>query len=66
MPLLTLEPEVVQSTLSKARNRSLAGLIVALLTDNEPLLSASQDGASVTVREVGGGSVMRFTVESGQ
>ena len=58
-----MEPEVVQSTLAAGRERSLANIIAALLNENEPLLKAEHNGKTVTVRERGGGAMLRFHVE---
>lgn len=62
LPAIAPEPEVVQSALASANCRSLARIIAALVNENEPLLKAEHDGATVTVRERGGAAVMSFTV----
>jgi hypothetical protein len=66
LPQIAPEPEVIASSLARIRARSLAGLIAGLINENEPLLRASFEGAAVTVREVGGGAVMQFTITEGE
>lgn len=49
--------------LTNANHRSLAGIIAALIGENEPLLVAEYDGGTaVTVRERGGSGVMVVSV----
>lgn len=62
LPFVTPEPEVARATLARCRHRSLASIIVALLTEHEPLLRAEQDGETVIVREIGDSGVMQFTI----
>jgi hypothetical protein len=59
------EPEVVAADLSRIRCKSLAGIIVNLIGENEPMLRASHDGASVSVRDPDG-NVMQFTIGEGK
>lgn len=66
LPPVLVELEVAESTLARCRHKSLARIIADLLNENEPLLKAEADGATVTVRERGGYAVMRFTVEAGE
>jgi predicted component of type VI protein secretion system len=66
LSLLVPEPEVATAQLSQIKCRSLAQIISAAITEHEPLLKADCNGATVTVRERGGNSVMRFTVEPGK
>lgn len=61
-----MEPEVVRSTLAAGRERSLANIIAALLNENEPLLKAEHNGATVTVRERGGGAMLRVQIKQEQ
>jgi len=62
LALCTPEPEVMGGIMRSVRCKSLAGLIAGLIAEHEPMLKAEVDGATVTVREVGGNGVMRFTV----
>lgn len=62
LPLVAPEPEVLQRDLARIQCKSLARCIARLLNENEPLLRAEQDGATVTVREIGGPVMMRFEV----
>lgn len=63
LPVIMPEPEVAAADLARIRARSLAGLIVSLINENEPMLCASFDGATVTVRERGSAGVMKFTIQ---
>jgi hypothetical protein len=56
-------PEVVAADLARIRCKALASFIAKLLND-EPLLKATCDGATVTVREIGGTGEMQFTIAS--
>ena len=60
-PALIPEPEVLAADLAHIRCKSLASLLVKLLTENEPLLMADVEGATVRVRDFDG-NVMRFEV----
>jgi hypothetical protein len=60
------EPEVHRATMSSLACKSLAATIAGLIAEHEPMLKAECDGATVTVREVGGSMAMRFTVEAEQ
>lgn len=62
LPKVFPEPEVAKADLSRIRCKSLAGVIAGLIAEHEPMLRAEVDGATVTVREIGGAGVMRFTV----
>ena len=64
LPVMAPEPEVVARDLARIRCKTLAGIIAKLLAEHEPILKAEADGATVTVREIGGIGVMRFTVAS--
>jgi len=63
-PALVPEPEVLGRQLAGIQCKTLTGLIVSLLNENEPLLHAESDGTTVTVRDRGGDAVMCFTVEA--
>ena len=63
-PVLVPEPEVLQRDLDRIQCKTLAKVIATLLAENEPLLTAEHDGATVTVREVGGDGVFKVTVEA--
>jgi hypothetical protein len=65
LPQVFPEPEVVAADLSRIRCKSLAGIIVNLIGENEPMLRASHDGASVSVRDPDG-NVMQFTIGEGK
>lgn len=58
-----LEPETVEATLTQARVRATASIIARLLNENEPMLRAKAEGATVTVQVIGERKVQRFTVE---
>lgn len=58
------EPEVVRSTLARTGCKALARIIADLINENERLLEATCEGATVTVRERGGSSAMTFTVKA--
>jgi hypothetical protein len=62
LALCTPEPEVMDGIMRSVRCKSLAALIAGLIAEHEPMLKAECDGATVTVREVGGNGTMRFTV----
>jgi hypothetical protein len=62
LPPIVPEPEVIQRDLARIRCKSLARIIAGLLNDSEPLLAASADGPSVTVRVKGESETMRFTI----
>jgi hypothetical protein len=64
LPLVVQEPEVVARDLARIQCKSLARVIAGLIADNEPLLKAEADGATVIVQERGGPMVMRVTVEA--
>jgi hypothetical protein len=64
LPPMIHEPEVLAADLARIQCKTLAGIIAELIADNEPLLKAEADGPTVTVRELGGPLVMRFTVEA--
>lgn len=64
LPVIVPEPEVLRADLAHIQCKSLADLLVSLVNEIEPMLRASNDGATVTVREVGGSGTMRFTVEA--
>ena len=64
--LVAPEPEVARATIASVQCKSLARTVADLVNEHEPLLKAEADGATVTVRELGGPGVMRFTVESGR
>lgn len=65
LPTVFAEPEVVAADLSRIRCKSLASIIVNLIGENEPMLRASHDGASVSVRDPDG-NVMQFTIGEGK
>jgi hypothetical protein len=62
LALCTPEPEVMSGIMRSVRCKSLAALIAGLIAEHEPMLKAECDGATVTVREVGGSGTMCFTV----
>ena len=64
MSLLLPEPEVLAAEMASINCRTLASIIAKLIVENEPLLKAECDGATVTVRERGGSCVMRVSVEA--
>jgi hypothetical protein len=64
IPKVFPEPEVAARDLARIRCKSLADTIAYLLAENEPLLRAEADGATVTVNVIGEREVMRFTVEA--
>jgi hypothetical protein len=64
LPNVIPEPEVTRKAVASVQCRSLAAVIAELLNDNEPLLKAEANGASVTVRERGGPATMTFTVSA--
>lgn len=64
LPPTIAEPEVARATMDSLKCKSLAILIADLIAEHEPLLRAEVDGATVTVREIGDGGVMQFTVEA--
>jgi hypothetical protein len=57
-----LELSLQLETLGAANCRSLASIIAALINENEPLLRAEAEGASVTVREIGGTTTLKCVV----
>lgn len=63
LPVIVPEPEVTKAALRNIQCKSAAQVIAGLIADNEPMLRASVDGATVTLREIGGSGVMRFTIE---
>lgn len=65
LPPAIQEPEVAARELSHIRARSLAHIIAALVNENEPMLKAEADGATVTISERGGGAAMRLTIDGG-
>lgn len=64
VPKVFPEPEVARADLARIQCKSLAALIAGLIAEHEPMLRAEYDGATVTVREIGGAGAMRFTVEA--
>jgi predicted component of type VI protein secretion system len=66
LPIVVPEPEVSRAAVRSVQCKSLASVIEALIADHEPMLRAERDGATVTVREIGGSALMRFTVEPGK
>ena len=62
LALCTPEPEVLGGMMRSVRCKSLAATIAGLIVEHEPMLRASVDGATVTVREIGGDATMTFTV----
>jgi hypothetical protein len=66
LPIVVPEPEVSRAAVRSVQCKSLASIIVEMIADQEPMLRAERDGATVTVREIGGSALMRFTVEPGE
>lgn len=67
LSLVMPEPEVIAADLSRIRCRTLASTIAHLIADHEPMLRATVDGATVSVRVLGDPEIMRFTVaENGE
>jgi hypothetical protein len=63
LPLVVPEPEVVKAIEQSVQCNALAIMIERALS-GEPLLKIERDGATITVREVGGTGTMKFTVEA--
>jgi hypothetical protein len=63
LPVIAQEPEVVAADLARIQCKTLASLITKFLNE-EPLLKATCNGATVTVREIGGTGEMQFTIAS--
>lgn len=64
LSLVMPEPEVTLARLESLQCKSLACLIVGMIAEHEPLLHAECQGNTVVVREIGGGTEMRFTIEA--
>lgn len=65
LPVFAPEPEVSKAAVKRAQGRALAALIEQFINEQEPSLSATRDGAVVTVREKGGDGVFTVDVTAG-
>jgi hypothetical protein len=62
LALCTPEPEVLGGMMKSIRCKSLAATLAGLIAEHEPMLRAECDGATVSVRDLGGSATMTFTV----